>query len=415
MLTSFETSMIRALYDYSRIPLWFFDNEKKLKKSAISGISDQGKDLLSDHIRQLLYRTSSLEFDIMCYENELYFVFDFIRQQKNYYLLGGPMLLSGFYHVMEMKTLSFADKLNSSQLKALVENLPVVSISSFSSFLRIVILLLKDRELSLEEIRNYPFSKLEDSFQRTFLHELFEHAEDMSLHTPYSHELALLNCVKEGNLEMLESTYRTLPQIRYGDMSNIHTPMRQLFYGSIANTTLITRYAIEGGLEEETAFTLSDVYIKQMEKCRTLYELNHLNEKMAADFTERVAKTKETKKPVYSKVISNCMDYICKNINKKITLDMLAQEVHLTPKYISCLFRKETGQTISSFIENQKIEKAKNLLRYSQYSYSDISHYLSYYSQSYFISAFKKSVGMTPKEFRLKFSTERWSLEPRGN
>jgi len=45
----------------------------------------------------------------------------------------------------------------------------------------------------------------------------------------------------------------------------------------LSDTTLITRYAIEGSLEEEVAFTLSDVYIKQMENCQTSNELNILN------------------------------------------------------------------------------------------------------------------------------------------
>lgn len=145
-----------------------------------------------------------------------------------------------------------------------------------------------------------------------------------------------------------------------------------------------------------------------MEHCKTLYELNILNEKMAMDFTERVAEAKASKKSAYIKPISTCIDYILKNIHEKITLNTLAEEVDLTPKYLSYLFRKETGQTLSSFIEDIRINRAKNLLVYSQYSYSHISHYLSFYSQSYFISIFKKKVGMTPKKYRERYSQTNW-------
>ena len=46
-------------------------------------------------------------------------------------------------------------------------------------------------------------------------------------------------------------------------MTSSNSKLKLLFYASIANTTLVTRYAIEGGLNEETAFSLSDVYIRK--------------------------------------------------------------------------------------------------------------------------------------------------------
>lgn len=144
-----------------------------------------------------------------------------------------------------MKSLSFASSMDSNELEALVEMLPVVSLNSFSSSLRIIMLLLKKYAPTLDEIGSYKLSSLQGTLNRTFIHELFENIEDIRMHTPYSHELAVLNCVKEGNAAKLESTYRTLPEIKYGNMSNSSNPLKQLFYGSIANTTLITRFAKE--------------------------------------------------------------------------------------------------------------------------------------------------------------------------
>ena len=397
-----EKSIIQALYDYNRIPLWIMDKNFKLIDYFFSDYHNDLKEILSTHIKNLISKISNPDLDILCFENELYYIFSFSRNNQIYYLLGGPMLLSGFYHITQMKSLSFAHNISSSKIKLLVDILPIISFSSLSSCLRIMMLMLKNNALSLYEINNYKFSNIEGSLNRTFIHELFDNIENYPEHTPYSHEISVLNCVKDGNLSKLESTYKTLPQTKYGNMSD--NPLRQLFYGCIANTTLITRYAIEGGLEEETAFTLSDVYIKQMENCKTLYELNLLNEKMAIDFTMRVAEIKASKQPKHIKPISKCIDYIMRNINNKITLDALSQEVDLTPKYLSYLFKKETGKTLSYFIEEKRINESKNLLTYSQYTYSSISNRLAFSSQSYFISIFKKHVGMTPKEYRDKFS-----------
>ena len=395
--------MIHALYDNNKIPLWILNKNFEIKDYYFSDMLSSLKEPLSAHVQSLSTKTLSPEFDILCYENELYYIFTFHRNNETFYILGGPMLLSGFYHITEMKRLSFASNMAFDELKSLVDNLPIISLTSFSSYLRMTMLLLKEDAPTLDEISKYKFSSPQGSLNCTFTHELFENLEDYRIHTPYSHELAVLNCVKEGNVSKLEATYKTLPQTKYGNMSNSHNPLRQLFYGSIANTTLVTRFAIEGGLEEETAFTLSDVYIKQMESCRTLYELNKLNEEMAVDFTMRVAKAKNSKQSIFTKPVSSCIDYISRNIHSKITLDTLAKEVNLTSKYLSYLFSKETGQTLSSFIEDKKINEAKNLLTYSKYSYSHISHYLSFYSHSYFISVFKKKVGMTPKEYRERY------------
>ena len=281
-----------------------------------------------------------------------------------------------------------------------------MTLASFSSQLRLLMRLLNRDPLTADEIGNHIYSSLQDSLKRNLTHELFENRSDLRVHTPYSYELAILNCVKEGNVAKLEATFKALPDTQYGNMSS--NPLRQLFYGCIAATTLATRYAIEGGLDEETAFTLSDVYIRQMESCKTLYELNRLNEKMAVDFTEQVARIRAARQPVYTEAVARCVNYILLNIQQKITLDALADLTGLTPKYISHLFKKETGQTLSAFIETSRIEEAKNLLAYSKYSYSQISEYLSFSSHSYFISVFKKQTGVTPKDYRLHhFKTSR--------
>ncbi|MFA9463953.1 MAG: helix-turn-helix transcriptional regulator [Velocimicrobium sp.] len=397
-LTVSEQLVIQELYDYNRIPLWIFNTDLTLQNCFFSDSLHRLQTILSVQTKKLLLKPLHSDFDVLCFENELYYFFAFKRNLQTFYLLGGPMLLSAFYHVANMRTLSFASDINAKELQAIVENLPIISFTSFSSCLRIMMLLLKGDAPSLYELSNYKFSNLQGSLNQTFIHELFENTEDYRMHTPYSHELAVLNCVRDGNVARLESTYKTLPQTKYGTMSN--NPFKQLFYGCIANTTLVTRYAIEGGLEEETAYTLSDVYIKQMEHCKTLYELNMLNEKMAIDFTTRVANTNTSTQPLYTKPISKCITIISKNVHTKLTLQALAKEVNLTPKYLSCLFHKETGQTLSSFIEDKKIKEAKKLLSFSQYSYEHISHYLSFYSQSYFITVFKKNVGMTPREYR---------------
>jgi len=401
-LSEYEISLIQSFYNYNRIPLWIYNKQMKLQYSFFSENLPGLTKKLSSHMDQLVTKCRNSNFDILYYDSELYYIFSFERNQETFYCLGGPMLLSNISASTTMLPFSFSHNMNSQEIDTLIKILPVISFPTFCAFLRIIMLTLKKTSLSLDEINTYQLSNLQDSLKFTFINELFENREDFRIHSSYSEELSILSCVKEGNVSQLRATYKALPQFKYGNMSN--NPLRLLFYGCIANTTLVSRYAIEGGLNEETAFTLGDVYIRQMENCKTAYELNVSNENMVVDFTEQVAKAKTSNKPAYTEAISSCIDYIVKNIHEKITLDTLAGEVYLTPKYLSHLFRRETGQTLSSFISNQKIEEAKNLLSYSHYTYSQISNSLSFHSQSYFIAIFKKKVGITPRNYRSVYS-----------
>jgi len=407
-LTSAEQAVMQAFYDYSRAPVWVLSKSGNILRVFFSEPSPGIAEALAAHVVRITAGIRRPGFDILCFEDELYAVFSFSRGDKTLYAVGGPMLLAGFYPPAAMRTLSFAHGMNTKELESLIVTLPVVTVASFGSLLRMLMLLLNRPALSAKEIENHIDSSLQDSLKRSLTRELFENRSDYKIHTPYSHELAILHCVKEGNVSKLEATFKALPDTKYGNMSS--NPLRQLFYGCIAATTLVTRYAIEGGLDEEKAFTLSDVYIRQMECCRTLYELNRLNEKMAMDFTEQVAQLRASRQPSYTEPVARCIEYIRFHIQEKISLDNLARLTSLTPKYLSLLFRKETGRTLSDFIESSRIDEAKNLLVYSRYSYSQISEYLSFSSHSYFISVFKKREGMTPREYRLRFSPSVWDI-----
>lgn len=183
--------------------------------------------------------------------------------------------------------------------------------------------------------------KMKSDINFSLTHELLENAENERIHTSYAQEKAILECVSNGDIHALENTYYSLPTTVYGKMTSSNSKLKLLFYASIANTTLVTRYAIEGGLNEETAFSLSDVYIRKMEQCTDVDTLMKLNEQMAIEFTLRVAEAKKTPKNYYSPAISRVIDYIYHGKNKTLTLNQLASLVNLTPNIcLPCSIKK---------------------------------------------------------------------------
>ena len=107
------------------------------------------------------------------------------------------------------------------------------------------------------------------------------------------------------------------------------------------------------------------------------------------------------KQNVCSQPVVKCIDYIYDHLHTRITLTQLSEIAGLSPSYLSRLFQKETGQSISSYICEQKINTARNMLLFSSYSSAEIAAILAFPSQSYFSGTFKKKTGMTPSDYRL--------------
>lgn len=227
-------------------------------------------------------------------------------------------------------------------------------------------------------------------------HELFRNNENSMLHTSYRDELAILSCVRDGDTDRLTETYERLPKTVYGRMSADDD--RQMLYASIANTTLVTRYAIEGGVDEEEAFSLSDIYIRRMEKL-TSRELEEANIQMVLDFTQRVHLAKQEQHH-YRPETEAAIAYVSSHCNEQITTAQLADAAGLSQSYFCTLFHRETGMSPAAYIRRKRIEKAENLLQYSDYDYSEIAEYLCFSSQSHFTQVFHEITGMTPQKYR---------------
>lgn len=93
-------------------------------------------------------------------------------------------------------------------------------------------------------------------------------------------------------------------------------------------------------------------------------------------------------------------DYINENYHEPITLNMIAENIYLSPSYISDLFKKQTGENITDYCAKVRIEKAKILLKDLQIKSYEIGEMVGYKDPAYFSKVFKKVVGVSPNEYR---------------
>ena len=178
-------------------------------------------------------------------------------------------------------------------------------------------------------------------------------------------------------------------------------PVRNYKYRFVACIALASRAAIAGGMEAERAYNISDLYILKMDQLSSVEEIKSLHAEMFAFYTDEMAKL--DKKTVYSKPIVLCLDYIYQHLHEPVRLTRLAEFTGLNASYLSTLFKKETGLSVSDYVLSKRMEAAKNMLKFSTDSYAEIAVTLAFSSQSHFTRVFKQQTGYTPKAYRNQF------------
>jgi YSIRK-targeted surface antigen transcriptional regulator len=217
-------------------------------------------------------------------------------------------------------------------------------------------------------------------------------------HNTYDLEQLLLRMVRKGDTASLKEWFAAAPAIRGGVVAS--EPLRQRKNLFIVTTTLASRAAIQGGMQINDAFTLSDSYIQQCELLTTPERITNLQYRMLFDYTERVERLRCGKNP--SKLAMDVANYVQHHLSDAIKSEDIAKALYISRPYLSKKFKEDTGENIIDFILKEKTEEAKRLLRYSDKSLTAIGSYLGFSSASHFSRVFKTYVGVTPSEYREK-------------
>ena len=245
------------------------------------------------------------------------------------------------------------------------------------------------------------------NLQREWYMKELKMSEEDNPHRPMEVEYSFYNAVSSGDMDYVREN------IKEGDFKNpegmgilSRNALTNLKYHFVVTVAMITRHCVEAGMELEQAYRLSDFYILKMDSMTTTEDIAALHDSMVLDFTGKMLLIK--KQSIISKSITMCIEYVYNHIHDRITIEDLAAYTELSPSYLSRLFKKELGISVSDYIREKKIDKAQNLLKYSDFTPVEIANYLSFSSQSHFIQAFEKMVGMTPKKYRDRYYRTSW-------
>ncbi len=233
--------------------------------------------------------------------------------------------------------------------------------------------------------------------------------EEEKFHRPLSDAQLFFHAVSSGDIDFVRENCK---QQKFAETEGVgilsHDPVTNLKYHFAITAAFVTRLCIESGMELEQAFRLSDFYILRLDTLYTCQAVINLHDQMVLDFTGKMRIL--TRSPGMSKPVNICINYIYAHIKERITIENLAEYSGLSASYLSRLFKKETGVSVSDYIREKKIEKAQHLLKFCDYSLIEIANYLSFSSQSHFIQLFKDFTGITPKKYRDLYSSSNWDV-----
>lgn len=132
-----------------------------------------------------------------------------------------------------------------------------------------------------------------------------------------------------------------------------------------------------------------------------VHSTSQMCEYMKELFTEALKLRDSISQDKYSRLLDEAREYVKKNYaNNEITLNMVASHVGISPSYFSTIFRQETGKSFTEYLTEIRMEKAKELLRCTNKKTAEISFDIGYRDSHYFSYIFKKTQGVTPKEYR---------------
>lgn len=226
-------------------------------------------------------------------------------------------------------------------------------------------------------------------------HISMQEEDQESYHHTYQEERRITDAVEEGRTEdAVKFSIAMDDEIGTVGAGYLEQAQRT----AITAITVCTRAAIRGGITPSEAYQISDFYMQKLDECTSGASMLACRNEAVRTLTDRVRMKKEQKR--VSTYVDACCDYIGRHYREKLYLDDLAEKMGISPTYLSRLFSKEKGMTLQEYVQKVRVDRAANLLTYSESSIAEIGDYVNFPSQSYFGKIFKKYTGLTPKQYR---------------
>jgi two-component system response regulator YesN len=195
--------------------------------------------------------------------------------------------------------------------------------------------------------------------------------------------------------ENLEKAREMIDEIgEYFQNNNVSPMIVKIFYSNLMGD-LFSSYGLF--LSDREVFETHETYHYQIIDTDHLEKINHLLTDFSASL---IVELQDNRHNNSKSLINQALNFIEYHYSEDISLDDVAKELNLSKHYLCSIFKKETGENMSLYINKLRIEKAKQMLLESDIKIKEIFEKVGYSNQQYFSKIFKKITGMTVLDYK---------------
>ena len=217
----------------------------------------------------------------------------------------------------------------------------------------------------------------------------------------YAFENQLMDAVTHGQIHKAEILFSNFGELHFDQ--RISDNLRNLKNYSIICNTLLRKAAERGGVHPIHLDSTSSSFARKIESTPSVSEIPHLMKDMFNAYC-RLVKKHSIKQ--FSAPVQKAVTTICADLTADLSLCRLADMQGISSGYLSAIFKKETGQTVTDFVNQKRMQYAVQLLGETTLQVQTVAQHCGFLDVHYFSKVFKKYVGKTPKEYRQEAHTK---------
>lgn len=209
----------------------------------------------------------------------------------------------------------------------------------------------------------------------------------------------LLIAIREKNETQAMKTVED--QIKNGLPHMLDDPLMEWKFYLVGLLTYITYFLNDSGVVENYYDHSRVELTKEVYNAQSVEQCEEILRKIARFFSEREQEPERTLSPLVRKVITD----VDTDLKEPLTLQYFSEKLGVNGSYLSNLFRRETGKTITQYVTDQRLKHAENLLRYTNKPVRSVAVEVGIGDAQYFSRLFRKKTGMKPTEYRRKYQS----------
>lgn len=345
----------------------------------------------------VLFNDSPTTFFINSFE--LVGGFNYSKDGKTYTVIVGPAFVTDPFSDLRIigKTLYFATGGDTQKLKNYLYVSKITDKKGFNADLLMCYYLLTGKKIS----KSVEESTVMVNINKDIIKKLLDMREEgRKDYFPFERQELLLSAVASGNVEKARELCNAY--LKFSAFKRCEDNLMSSKFRFIAAMLLVNRQAVIFGVDETKAAAIYKEFCRKVYASEREWEIKELFLLVTLEYTKEVSNSQIYKVDIndVNPIVKKSINYISQHLHNDLIVSDICRHCGVSESHLRLCFKHDIGKSIVEYINEQKVDEAKMMLKYTNYSLLEISEYLSFSSQSYFTTVFKKICGQTPTDYK---------------